>query len=90
MCSAFEGIGDVRWLSSDPPLAAVERIWPTYEDSVRVPVIFEGCTPVASGDLRVGPGDVFAVLDDATAILWWHGRELGRVPGDKLTFAPPR
>jgi hypothetical protein len=88
--ASYEGMGDVRWLWPDPPLASVEQIEPTYDSNVRVPVVFEGCTPRARGTIHVGPGDVLAVLDGGAVSLWWHGRAIGSVPAETFAFAPAR
>ena len=82
--------GDVRWLSTDPPLATVDELDQAYDGDAHVPVLFEGCTPRAHGAIVVGPDDVLGVKDDGTLHVWWRGRALGTEPADAFAFAPAR
>jgi hypothetical protein len=84
-----DGVSDLTWLSTTPPMFAVTRRVGCLETE---PVVFEGCkqSDVYTGALIAGgPNDTLVLRTGATLLLRWHDQDLGALEGVSLfAFAP--
>jgi hypothetical protein len=83
----------VNWLSTDPPMFAVDEVRAGFEVTAHT-TVFEGCEPSnrfgeATG--YSGPAGLFVLASTRAASLRRDGKELLALPGaERVVFAPER
>lgn len=80
----------VTWISHEPPVFAMERVYTTEWSSNRSFVVFDRCEPSSVEAIEHGNAGLVAVLSRARIEVFQRGRRIGSldVGGELAAFAP--